>query len=122
VRSVPLPDSRLRWALAALTSALALAATLSPPGAGTLPAPDWVFHALGFGLLAALYAFALDDRPPRTVLAGAFCLAVGLGGGIELLQPEFGRTASLADFLANAAGATLALVLYRAGHRWVRWA
>jgi len=122
VRSVPLPGSRARWTLAALATAVALVATLSPPGPGALPAPDWALHAGGFGLLAALYALALDGRRAKPVLAGAFCLAVGLGAGIELVQPVFGRTASLSDFVANAAGATLSLALYRAGHRWVRWA
>ncbi len=119
--TVPLPDARVRWGTAVLVTAAALGATLSPAGAAPALAPDWVLHAAGFGFLAVVYAFALDGRPPRTVLAGAFCLTVALGAGVELVQPAFGRTASFADFAADVAGTALALALYRTGHRWVRW-
>jgi VanZ family protein len=119
---VSLPSRRFRFALAALATLVALAATLAPVGGSTpSPVPDWALHAVGFGALAAVYALALEGRRPRVVLAGAFCLALGLGGAVELVQPVVGRNAERSDFLANAAGVGLALACYRLGHRWLRW-
>jgi VanZ family protein len=71
---------------------------------------DKVLHALVFGLLAVLlYVLA----GPRTTLA-VFAAVVGIGVLDELHQAFVpGREADLADLLADAAGAAIALHLVK---------
>lgn len=115
-----LPPARTRVALALAATLVALGALFAPAdGAALLPPPTW--HLLAGAALALVYAVALEPRRPRVVLGGAFLLAVVVLGGAELVQPTVGRHAELGDALADAAGAAVALVAYRLGHRAVRW-
>ena len=97
-------SSALRHALALLATALLAAAiawlTLSPPKQG----PDGLlsdkaYHAIAFAALAlpcaVLYARSLIWVLPWAAL---------YGGVIELIQPSFGRSAEMADFIADLVG------------------
>jgi len=64
------------------------------------------------GFLGMLFFRALlMGRIGRT--AATVLITVGFGGLLELLQPLTGRTADWRDFLMNAAGVTLGVVLSR---------
>lgn len=127
--SVPLPSARTRWAAAAAVAAVVVGASLVPLPAGggsvpagtdSVPAGSTVLaHVLGYAAVAAATAVALDgERRPAVVLGGAVVAAVGLGGVVEILQGVVpGRSPSALDAAANALGAVVAVVLYRAGHR-----
>ncbi|MFB6137256.1 MAG: hypothetical protein ABEJ42_02800 [Halobacteriaceae archaeon] len=122
-----LSAARVRWGLALAVLAVVAGGALVPgsaPAAGAVLARDAVAHAVGFGAVAVGFAFALErpqrpgpSRSPAAVLGGAFLLAVAAGGGVELLQPEVGRTASWGDLGADAAGAAVACSLYRLATR-----
>lgn len=91
----------------ALTLALALLigwGTLSPPGPPGPPMPymDKVLHAAAFAVLV----LPLTWVRARSALWLA-PLALAYGGGIELIQPSFGRTAEWADLLADGIGIAL---------------
>jgi VanZ family protein len=109
----------------ALVATVVLVTSLWPlSGSETLrPVVEWSLHALGFAALALALAAALDgpERRPRAVLGWAFLGAVAFGAAVELLQPLAGRRTELADLLADAGGAAVALACYRLGHRVVRW-
>ncbi|MEQ2010219.1 MAG: VanZ family protein [Limisphaerales bacterium] len=79
--------------------------------------------------LAAVLLYALPERvqPPARRHVVVFALAFAFAVGIELLQPFFGRSRSLADVINGAIGAGLALTgivawqqsgswLWRGGH------
>lgn len=120
-----------------LGGVVAVAATIlyysvfTPPGSGVirtgpfgvLAYSTWL-HGLAYAGLAVTLAYALQDRPwrDRTVLAVVFLVAVGYGGGIELLQSTLdARTADFGDLLTNAVGAAVAAVCWRVLTRWVRF-
>lgn len=103
-------------ALAELSDRLSLGPFLDPLF-------DKIVHFVLFAVLAALAARsfrALDPagrsaRLARWPLSAAFLAAVVYGGTTELLQLGVGgRTAELGDFLADAAGAALAVGLVAA--------
>ncbi len=68
---------------------------------------DKVMHLGAYFVLTGLFAFAF----PRTKLLTIFLVVSIYGAGIEVLQGTLaeGRTASLADLLANLIGAALAI-------------
>ncbi|TKX73469.1 VanZ family protein [Halorubrum sp. GN11_10-6_MGM] len=120
-----------------LGGVVAVAATIlyysvvTPPGSGTIRSgpfgvlaySTWL-HGLAYAGLAVALAYAFQDQPwrDRTVLAVVFLVAVGYGGGIELLQSTLdARTADFGDLLVNAVGAAVAAVCWRALTRWVRF-
>ena len=120
-----------------LTGVGAVAATIlyysvfTPPGSGAirsgpfgvLPYSTWL-HGLAYAGLAVALAYALQDQPWRdwVVLVVVFLVAVGYGGGIELLQSTLdARTADFGDLLVNAVGAAVAAVSWRVATRWVRF-
>lgn len=76
-----------------------------------LPVPhiDKVIHAVMFFTLAFPAMWGL----PQAWHWPVFSLVVVYGGATELVQPAFGRSAEWGDFIANATGALLALVLAR---------
>jgi len=129
---VPLVPRWLR-----LGSVVAVAATIlyysvfSPPGSGAIRSgPFGVFaystwlHGLAYAGLAVVLAYALEDQPWSNwiVLTVVFVLAVGYGGGIELLQSTLAsRTADFGDLLVNAVGAAVAAVAWRVVTRRVRF-
>lgn len=103
----------------------------TPPGSGVIrngpfgvfPYSTWL-HAMAYFGLAVVLAYAFEDRPwrGRTVLAVVFLVAVGYGGGIELLQSTLdARTADFGDLLVNAAGTAFAAVCWRVATRQVRF-
>jgi VanZ family protein len=89
-----------------------------PPEAVTLPYQPWfldkVFHALEFGLLGLLVAWALGfERQRGMLIAFVFaCLYALLDEVHQSFVP--GRNASLGDWLADAIGAGLVC-------SWRRW-
>ena len=120
-----------------LAGVIAVAATIlyfsvfTPPGSGVIrtgpfgvfPYSTWL-HGLAYAGLAVTLAYALQDRPwrDRTVLVVVFLVAVGYGGGVELLQSTLdARTADVDDLLVNAVGAAVAAVCWRVMARWVRF-
>jgi VanZ family protein len=77
---------------------------------------DKLVHLLAFGLLVLPAAFSC--RVPRGLLfGGLFVGAAVFGGTIELIQPHFGRSADLNDWMANMLGTTLGLLLARSVRR-----
>jgi len=92
-------------------AALLLVVSLLPAPETGGPTPEllgvaldkWV-HAGGYGTLTVLLARARDSRTVAAVALVA-ALALGYGGGIELLQGLVpSRSTSLADMVANAVG------------------
>lgn len=71
---------------------------------------DKLVHLAAFGLL--VLPAALSRRVPLGLLfVGLFIGAVAFGGAIELIQPQFGRSADINDWVADMAGAALGLLL-----------
>lgn len=96
-------------ALAAVGIALGiLYGTLSPqpPGPPMHGHADKVAHFLAFFTLVFVPVLTAPGRW-RWMLP----FAIAFGGLIELVQPQFGRTAEWADFWANNAGALTGAVL-----------
>ena len=74
-----------------------------------LPAPngaDKLVHLIAFAALAFPLA-----RTGRIGLVPVFVGACGFGGVIELIQPSFGRSADMQDWIADIAGVGLGIVL-----------
>jgi len=129
---VPLVPQWLR-----LGGVIAVAATIlyysvfTPPGSGAIRSgpfgvlaySTWL-HGLAYAGLAVVIAYALEDQPwaDWVVLAVVLLVAVGYGGGIELLQSTLdARTADFGDLLVNAVGAAVAAVAWRVLTRRVRF-
>ena len=73
------------------------------------PAPDGsdkVVHLIAFAALAFPLA-----RTGRFGLIPIFIAASAYGGIIEVLQPSFGRSADMKDWIADIAGVALGIVL-----------
>jgi VanZ family protein len=71
---------------------------------------DKLVHLAAFGLL--VLPAALSRRVPLALLfVGLFVGAAAFGGVIELIQPHFGRSADVNDWVADMAGAALGLLL-----------
>ena len=73
------------------------------------PAPDGSDKIVHFLAFAAL-AFPLA-RTGRFGLIPVFIGASAFGGLIELIQPSFGRSADMQDWIADIAGVGLGIVL-----------
>jgi VanZ family protein len=95
---------RRALAVTLLIAAIIAVLTLMPPGAAALDVPggDKLHHLLAFAALA----FPVALSQPRHVPAALIAIML-FGGIIELVQPRFGRSAELTDFLADAAGALI---------------
>jgi len=93
--------------LATLTIATAIAVLLLIPGVDR-DLPDWsdhadkVYHVILFAVMALPTAFSAP-RDLRWVLPTALALGIAL----EFIQPTVGRTFSVGDMLADAAGLAL---------------
>jgi len=92
----------------------------SPPGADL--GPDYMLHGVGYAALAALLVWGATDclRRPITPSAAGWCwLAASLYGVLDEFHQSYvpGRSSTVSDVLADAAGAAvailLALVLFR---------
>ena len=81
------------------------------------PAPDGsdkVVHLIAFAALAFPLA-----RTGRFGLIPIFIATSAYGGIIEVLQPSFGRSADMQDWIADIAGVTLGMMLGLL-YRWLR--
>ena len=73
---------------------------------------DKLVHLAAFALLVLPAAFS--RRVPRGLLFGGLFIGAAIfGGAIELIQPHFGRSADLHDWVADMLGAALGLLLAR---------
>lgn len=119
------PPRWLHWFVVAFVAGgILYASLLDSPTGGSLSSlgPLGVFrmdkwlHALAYAALAGTLATALaPGRSPAVVAASAALLAVGYGVGIEFAQaPLAERYFSFADMAANATGAALAILGWRA--------
>jgi len=91
-----------------------VATHLPPDGVPDLHTSDTVAHAIGYGGLTTLLVLALASlgrpRGARILLAMGILLAYGALD--ELTQPAFLRTASFYDWLADAAGTSIAVAFW----------
>ena len=108
------------WPALAYAAAILVMGSLpvAPPGAAEVS--DKTMHFVAFGLLAMLSARAflhLDPRASRkAALARGFAAAVIVGGALELWQALLPyRSCELLDWVADAFGAALAVVLLGTG-------
>ena len=107
--------SFMRWVSIGATCAIAALIaylTLTPHPHTSVDrffAIDKLYHFVAFAALM-LPSGALSVRK----WAAALLAASLYGGGIELVQPFFGRSASVLDFVADCAGAVCGLVVARA--------
>jgi VanZ family protein len=109
------PALAWRWlANAVYAAALVVLAVMPPtPATARVGVPDWLAHAVGYGIQGGLLFWAMVPT------AGSFRSAVlGIAGatafgaateGLQLLQPA--RSAEAADLVADAVGAILVCVL-----------
>lgn len=88
----------------------------------TPPAPDpkivgWdkILHAVAYGCLTLFAGWALEGPPPlkKSIWFAIAATAIALGGIMELFQMVFtsSRTAEFADFLADAVGSVVVLIV-----------
>lgn len=90
---------------------------------GVVSFSTWM-HLLAYGGLALVLAYALHDSswPEWVILFVVFLIAVGYGAAVEIVQaavPE--RTYSHLDMIVNAVGAAIAVGVWRAVVRYVRF-
>ena len=89
---------------------------------------DKVAHALGYALLGALCARAVAGGFPLPLSPGSAALSLAIAvayGATDEWHQRFvsGRSADLADLLADAVGAALAVgAVWACGIIWPRWA
>ena len=113
---VPLPViegrvPRLRWAVIVLYSVLLIVMAVLPSRIVATAAglPDWISHALAYGLHAGLVYWGLVPMVGwRGALTGAFLGAVAFGAATEVMQlfhPD--RSLEFKDLAADAVGALL---------------
>jgi VanZ family protein len=106
--------SRNRWLPALLWLAIILVATSIPnPDVPSVPGGDKAAHAIMYGVLAVLVAYALaGGRSARTALVATLPLVALLAAADEWHQRFIpGRSASMDDWLADVAGAGVALLV-----------
>lgn len=85
----------------------------------TLDLSDKINHAIAYAFLAATGCFGFGVSRPRTQLIIVVSLSL-FGGLIEVLQPLSGRSASVADALANQVGIGLGWLLARSAASLLR--
>ena len=88
---------------AVLTAAMLWPIHQPPPGPD---GSDKVVHLIAFAALAFPLA-----RTGRFGLVPVFVGASAFGGIIELIQPSFGRSADMQDWIADIAGVALGIVM-----------
>jgi VanZ family protein len=91
-----------------------VATHLPSDGVPNLHTSDNVAHAIGYGGLTTLLVLALASfgRPRGTRILLAMGILLAYGAFDELTQPAFGRTASFYDWLADAAGTSIAVAFW----------
>lgn len=104
-------ELRVRWAIIIAYSVLLIVAAVLPSRivATAASVPDWVSHALAYGIQAGLIHWGLVPITGwRRALVGAFLGTVAFGAlteAMQLLRP--GRSLELKDLVADAAGALI---------------
>ena len=88
---------------AVLTVAMLWPINQPPPGPD---GSDKIVHLIAFAALAFPLA-----RTGRIGLVPVFVGASAFGGIIELIQPSFGRSADMQDWIADIAGVALGIML-----------
>ena len=106
--------SALPFVLTILLAVVIAVLTLTPVSAPGVPGTDKSHHFLAFAALAFPLSAYRPRLAPWLVLA-----AIGYGGLIELIQPQFGRDREFMDFVSDAAGA-LAGATTGATIHWLR--
>jgi len=100
---------RVRWAVIIAYSLLLIVVAVVPSRivASAANVPDWISHALAYGLQSGLiYWGLLPIIGWRRALIGAFLGAVAFGAATETMQLfRPGRSLELKDLAADAAGA-----------------
>ncbi len=86
-----------------LTVAMLWPINQAPPG---LDGSDKLVHLIAFAALAFPLA-----RTGRIGLLPVFIGASAFGGIIEVIQPSFGRSADMQDWIADIAGVALGIIL-----------
>ena len=111
VRCGPFPKSEaalLRYLQLLFWSAVALTLFFTlRPIVVRVPSSDKTQHLITFGILALLAASAY----PRARLIALAAALSGFGGMIEVIQPWFGRSDDIRDWIADTLGILLAMVL-----------
>ncbi|HEU4629416.1 MAG TPA: VanZ family protein [Gemmatimonadaceae bacterium] len=106
--------SRLRWIPALVWAAIVFTLTSIPnPRVPDVPGGDKVAHAMMYGVLAALVAYALAPGRRRMAWLGmAFAVTAAVAALDEIHQRYIpGRSESAADWIADVVGAGLALLV-----------
>ncbi|WP_096390947.1 VanZ family protein [Halopenitus persicus] len=128
---LPLLPTRLRLGAAVLVAGIILYySVFAPPGAGTIergpfglvPYSTWL-HGLAYTGLGGSIGYALVGSASTVRRrVGMWIGTVGYGVAIELVQSQLpARTFAVADMGVNALGASLALVVWIALDRYVRF-
>lgn len=86
-----------------LTVAMLWPINQTPPG---LDGSDKFVHLIAFSALAFPLA-----RTGRIGLLPVFIVASAFGGIIEVIQPSFGRSADIQDWIADISGVAMGIVL-----------
>ena len=113
--TLPLLQNRTPLLLLSLGLAATVAALTLMPQASMPVGPqgvDKLYHMVAF---AALIFPTAMLRPKSCLRFG--CLAIVYGGIIEAIQPVFGRSADMSDFLADGLGVTIGIFLGLAARR-----
>lgn len=89
---------------------LILFLSLQPPGEGDtkLLVSDKLLHFVAYGVM--VLPVSLDRIFPQLLV---FVIAFIYGGGIELVQPFWGREADIMDLWANTAGIIFGILIAR---------
>lgn len=105
---------KMGQAITAVSAVIIVYATLRPNVSADLAGTDTLWHFLLFlplGAGGALWMARLDPLQQRRARLGILLLALFLAAATELAQgPIDGRSPSLADFFADAAGAGVGLL------------
>lgn len=121
-RQLPVVERWIRWlAVAVVAAAILWASVTRPTGVRGVLGPlgivglDKWLHAVAYACLAVVLAYALAEWDATAAAVGVLLAAMAFGLGVELLQSTIPyRTFSWWDLLANAVGATVVAVGWRA--------
>ena len=108
-----IPDLRARkidfYATIIIAFAIGLATLTPVEKLPQVSGSDKVYHLISFAILTLPIAI-IRPRAIWIILS----LSIAFGGALELLQPLVNRTCEMADFLADAVGAILGVLVTRA--------
>ena len=113
--TLPLLQNRTAWLLLSFGLAATIAALTLMPQASMPVGPqgiDKLYHVAAFAALVFPTALL---RPQWCLHAG--CLTILYGGMIEVIQPSFGRSSSVSDFLADIVGVATGILIGRLARR-----